>query len=129
MSYWPQQLNFALWCATTGCGISICSLFDDDMTDSELKLPPQVRSFLLFHVYFTVRHILFEMGGIQGPLPLPDEPVFDRIKNVSDIRSYELISNEFKINSKSDFRFLKGENDGLGDVYVWASGVGPTKTF
>ena len=60
MSYWPQQLNFALWCATTGCGISICSLFDDDMTDSELKLPPQVRSFLLFHVYFTVRHILWE---------------------------------------------------------------------
>ena len=22
MSYWPQQLNFALWCATTGSGIS-----------------------------------------------------------------------------------------------------------
>ena len=22
MKYWPQQLNFAVWCATTGCGIS-----------------------------------------------------------------------------------------------------------
>ena len=22
MSYWPQQLNFTVWCATTGCGIS-----------------------------------------------------------------------------------------------------------
>ena len=22
MSFWPQQLNFAVWCATTGCGIS-----------------------------------------------------------------------------------------------------------
>ena len=22
LSFWPQQLNFALWCATTGCGIS-----------------------------------------------------------------------------------------------------------
>ena len=21
MSFWPQQLNFALWCATTGCGV------------------------------------------------------------------------------------------------------------
>ena len=28
MSFWPQQLNFALWCATTGCGVSLtyCSL-------------------------------------------------------------------------------------------------------
>jgi len=29
MSYWPQQLNFALWCATTGCRISIRTLFND----------------------------------------------------------------------------------------------------
>ena len=21
--YWPQQLNFAVWCATSGCGISL----------------------------------------------------------------------------------------------------------
>ena len=40
MGYWPQQLNFALWCASTGCGISL--LFEDkrkdgtDLTDSEL---------------------------------------------------------------------------------------------
>ena len=24
LSFWPQQLNFALWCATTGRGISRC---------------------------------------------------------------------------------------------------------
>ena len=23
IKYWPQQLNFAVWCATTGCGISV----------------------------------------------------------------------------------------------------------
>ena len=27
LSFWPQQLNFALWCATTGCGISLDVLF------------------------------------------------------------------------------------------------------
>ena len=27
MSFWQQQLNFALWCATTGCGISRDILF------------------------------------------------------------------------------------------------------
>ena len=48
MSYWPQQLNFALWCATTGCGISIRTLYNDERTDSELvlPLPPPV---CLFH--------------------------------------------------------------------------------
>ena len=26
--YWPQQLNFAVWCATCGCGISLAELDD-----------------------------------------------------------------------------------------------------
>ena len=70
--YYPQQLNFAFYCATTGCGVSQRILFEDkmrdgknDLTDSELILPPQVRSFFWFHVYFTVRRILFELGGVQ----------------------------------------------------------------
>ena len=70
--YWPQTLNFAFFCATTGCGVSRRILFEDkmrdgknDLMDSELKLPPQVRSFFWFHVYFTVRRILFELGGVQ----------------------------------------------------------------
>ena len=58
MRYWPQQLNFAVWCATTGCGIS-SKMFDDG-------LPKQVKSFLWFHVYFTIRRILHELGGIQS---------------------------------------------------------------
>ena len=76
--YWPQTLNFAFFCATTGCGVSRRILFEDkmrdgknDLMDSELKLPPQVRSFFWFHVYFTVRRILFELGGVQNSLPLP----------------------------------------------------------
>ena len=53
--YYPQQLNFAFFCATTGCGVSRRILFEDkmrggknDLTDSELILPPQVRSFFCF---------------------------------------------------------------------------------
>ena len=49
LSFWPQQLNFALWCATTGCGISRDILFP---SGSILNLSPQVRSFYPFHVYF-----------------------------------------------------------------------------
>ena len=55
MSFRPQQLNFALWCATTGCGISRHIL----LSYSSLDLSPQLRSFYLFHVYFTVRRILY----------------------------------------------------------------------
>ena len=51
MSFWPQQLNFALWCATTACEITRDTLFS---SDSSLDLSPQLRSFYLFHVYFTV---------------------------------------------------------------------------
>ena len=29
MSFWPQQLNFALWCATMGCGVSREMLFSN----------------------------------------------------------------------------------------------------
>ena len=82
MSSWPQQLNFALWCATTGCGISRNILFS---SDSSLDLSPQLRSFYLFHVYFTVRRILYEMGGIQSISALPDDPTFNQKDNHYDI--------------------------------------------
>ena len=47
--YWPQQLNFAMFCSMQGCGIS------REIFDSGLSLTPQIRAFYQFHVYFTVR--------------------------------------------------------------------------
>ena len=97
--YWPQQLNFAFFCSTTGCGVSQRILFEDkmrdgknDLTDSELNLPPQVRSFFWFHVYFTVRRILFELGGVQNSLPLPGESAFNQTENKYDIPSFINVS-------------------------------------
>ena len=133
MRYWPQQLNFAVWCATTGCGVSLRSLFEDkiggmDATDHELKLPPQIRAILWFHVYFTIRRILFQMGGIQSSIALPGDPPFNEKDNRYDIPSYKRICKEFNISTDSDFRCHKGENHGLGSVYIWVSYVGPTET-
>ena len=34
MKYWPQQLNFAVFCATQGCGIS------REIFDSGIDIPP-----------------------------------------------------------------------------------------
>ena len=87
-----------VWCATTGSGISMQILF-------ELKFSPQLRSFYLFHVYFTIRRILFEMGGIQSVSALPGDPTFRHINNKYDIASYNRICKEFGIDPSSDFRY------------------------
>ena len=85
LSFWPQQLNFALWCATTGYGISRDTLFPTGY----LNLSPQVRSFYQFHVYFTVRRILYEIGGIESVTALPDDPTFKQRDNKYEIASYK----------------------------------------
>ena len=133
--YWPQTLNFAFFIATTGCGVSRRILFEDkmregknDLTDSELKIPPQVRSFFWFHVYFTVRRILFELGGPQNSLPLPGDTAFSQTENKYDIPSFKRICAEFGISPNSDFRFTRGDNHGLGSVFEYFSYSGYTKT-
>ena len=133
--YWPQTLNFAFFCATTGCGVSRRILIEDKMRDgknnlmdSELKLPPQVRSFFWFHVYFTVRRILFELGGVQNSLPLPGDTAFSQTENKYDITSFERICAEFGISPNSDFRFTRGNNHGLGSVFEYFTNSGYTKT-
>ena len=133
--YYPQQLNFAFFCATTGCGLSRRILFEDkmrdgkkDLTDSELILPPQVRSFFWFHVYFTVRRILFELGGVQNSLPLPGDTAFSQTENKYDIPSFERICAEFGISPNADFRFTRGGNHGLGSVFEYFSYSGYIKT-
>ena len=133
--YWPQTLNFAFFVATTGCGVSRRILFEDkmrdgknDLTDSELKLPPQVRSFFWFRVYFTVRRILFELGGPQNSLPLPGDTAFSQTENKYDIPSFERICAEFGISPNSDFRFTRGDNHGLGSVFEYFTNSGYTKT-
>ena len=119
MSYWPQQLNFAVFMATTACGISR-EIFDKD--HSALGLPPYVYNFYLFHVYFTIRRILFQMGGIKSISALPGDSTFDQFNNKYDVASYKRICAEFGVNPSSDFRFTRPTNHGLGDVYIYSGG-------
>ena len=85
MSYWPQELNFAFWCATTGCGISREIL--------EI-VPEQIKSFLMFHIYFTTRRILFEMGGIQSEAALQEiQPSVRLIRIMTHHLSKEYVLN------------------------------------
>ena len=107
--YWPQQLNFAVWCATCGCGVSLVEL------DRWLKI---IQGFLKFHVYFTIRRVLYELG-----VPLPDEDAFNQTNNTYSKSAFEALCNEFGV-VNSDFRWIRGRNHGLGDVFEYYSGEG-----
>ena len=120
MGYWPQQLNFAVFCATQGCGIS------REIFDSGLSVSPQIRAFYQFHVYFTIRRVLYQLGGIQSMSALPGDSTFNQFNNHYDVASYKIICAEFGIDPSSDFRFTVGKNHGLGNIYVYAQGA--TKT-
>ena len=128
MGFWQQQLNFAVWCATTGCGVSRELLFNAQANGSTLQLSEQLRTFYQFHVYYTTRKILYEMGGIQSKNALPDSPVFSEISNPYDIASYKRICAEFGIDPSTDFRYTRGKNGGLGTVYIGATGQGDIAT-
>ena len=107
--YWPQQLNFAVWCATCGCGISLVELG---------KWPLIIQGFLKFHVYFTVRRVLYVLG-----VPLPDEDAFNQTNNTYSKSQFEALCNEFGV-VNADFRWIRGRNHGLGDVFEYYSGEG-----
>ena len=119
MKYCPQQLNFAVFCATLGCGIS------REIFDSGLSLTPQIRAFYQFHVYFTIRRILYQLGGIQNISALPGDPTFNPLSNHHDMASYKRICAEFGVDPSSDFHFTHGKK-GLGNVNVYVQGA--TKT-
>ena len=121
MKYWAQQLSFAVFCATQGCGIS------REIFDSGFSLTPQIRAFYQFHVYFTIKRILYQLGGIQNISALPGDPTFNQFNNHYDVASYKRICAEFVIDSSSDFRFTHGKNNGLGYVYVYAQDASKTE--
>lgn len=89
LKYWSQQLNFAVWCATSGCGIGY------DL----LKPDTQVASVLRFHVLITVRRIL---SSLQVPQPWDNNFVWDGTRYNNGV--YQRLCNEFGVKNP-DFRF------------------------
>ena len=82
MQFWQNQLNFAVWCATTGCGVSV----EDHLSAADGFL----QSFYRFHVYYQIRRILVEIQA-----PRPQDRVWDAVNNPYDRWGYERICGEF----------------------------------
>ena len=47
MQLWQTQLNFAVWCASSACGVSSAHL--------NYKKHPMIRAVYRFHMYYHVR--------------------------------------------------------------------------
>ena len=92
---------------------------------SSLNLTPQMRSFYLFHVYYTTRKILYEMGGIHSKGALCDDSVFNQKDNPYDVAAYKRIRAEFGVVPSTDFRYRKGSNHGLGKKFIYVTRAGP----
>ena len=58
LKLWQTQLNFAVWCASSTCGVSSAHL--------NYTKHPMIRSVYCFHVYYHVRRVLKKL---QVPLP------------------------------------------------------------
>ena len=103
MKYYQNQLNFAIYCSSTGCGIS----WNDHLNKPSL---PLILSLFRFHIYYQTRLILNELE-----CPLPGDKSFNELNNNINYSKYYKICNEFNINAyNSDFRCKLGSMNGLG---------------
>ena len=97
-----------------------------EIFDSGLSLTPQIKAFYQFHVYFTIRRVLYQLGGIQNISALPGHPTFNKFNNHYDVASFNRICAEFGVDPSSNFRFTHGKNNGLGNIYTYVRGVHKT---
>ena len=84
MDWWQCQLNFAVSCATAGCGVSA----DDHLQAKDLLLASLYR----FHVYYATRRLLVELK-----VALPGDQSHSLYQNTYDARAYKRFCTEFGV--------------------------------
>ena len=107
MMLWQTQLNFAMWCALSACGVSSEHL--------NYAKHPMVRSLYRFHVYYHVRRILKRLQ-----VPLPHEAGFNAADNpyinkecFKICEDHDVPHNPMKYRSKN---FLKPTSMGVAQI-------------
>ena len=68
MRLWQTQLNFAVWCTSSACGVSSAHL--------NYKKHPMIGAVYCFHMYYHVRRVLKRLQ-----VPLPHETSFNAADN------------------------------------------------
>ena len=107
--WWQCQLNFAVWYATAGCGVSV----EDHLQATD----PLLASLYRFHVYFTTRHILEELL-----VAFPEEKSHSWYLNTFDARAHKRLCSEFGVSPETEWRQkLDHGCQGLGSgARIWS---------
>ena len=82
---WQSQLNFAVFCASSACGISV-----EHLNAKE----PMIRSIYRFHVYYHIRRILKILE-----IPLPYENSFKQYNNPYNHEKFIGICSEYGVSN------------------------------
>ena len=82
---WQSQLNFAVFCASSACGVSV-----EHLNAKE----PMIRSIYHFHVYYHIRRIL-----IIPEIPLPYENSFNQYNNPYNHEKFIGICSEYGVSN------------------------------
>jgi len=111
LAWWQTQVNFAVWCATAGCGVGV------DHLQHENAL---VAAVYRFHAYYQVRRILAELKA-----PQPTDVGFDPEDNQYDGRAFERLCKAFGVDQKNQQQFrIQGPNEGAGQNYFYVTRIG-----
>ena len=82
---WQSQLNFAVFCASSACGVSVEHLYAKE---------PMIRSIYRFHVYYHIRRILKILE-----IPLPYENSFNQYNNPYNHEKFIGICSEYGVSN------------------------------
>ena len=82
---WQSQLNFAVFCASSACGVSV-----EHLNAKE----PMIRSIYRFHVYYQIRRILKILE-----IPLPYENSFNQYNNPYNHEKFIGICSEYGVSN------------------------------
>ena len=82
---WQSQLNFAVFCASSACGVSV-----EHLNAKE----PMIRSIYRFHVYYHIRRILKILE-----IPLPYENSFNQYNNSYNHERFIEICSEYGVSN------------------------------
>ena len=82
---WQSQLNFAVFCASSACGVSV-----EHLNAKE----PMMRSIYQFHVYYHIRRILKILE-----IPLPYENSFNQYNNPYNHEKFIGICSEYGVSN------------------------------
>ena len=84
LKLWQTQLDFAVWCASSACGVSSVHL--------NYAKHPMVRAVYRFHVYYHVRRILKKLQ-----VPLPHKSSFNAADNPYTSKEFFKICEDYGV--------------------------------